>query len=212
MSGVFVTFEGPEGAGKSTQIKYLSQRLGDAGIPVQTTREPGGTPLADQLRKILADSPDGSIDGTTELLILLAGRAHHVSNVIRPALASGKVVICDRFVDSTVCYQGAGRGIPLDVISKTNEIATGGLEPDITFLVDVDHTVGLGRLAKSERVLDRFEREQGGFHGRVREAYKKLASANPQRFVVIDGNQDKEKIADAIYSALRSRFPDLSKE
>lgn len=213
MSGVFVSFEGPEGAGKSTQIKFLSRRLDDAGVDHVITREPGGTALADQLRKILADSPDGSIDGNTELLMLLAARSHHVANVIRPALQSNKLVICDRFADSTLCYQGAGRGIPLDVISKINEFATGGLVPDVTFLVDVDHTVGLDRLAKSERVLDRFEREKGGFHARVRAAYKNLAASDPhRRFVVVDGNQEKEAVAENVYRSLRERFPNLSKD
>jgi dTMP kinase len=206
VSGLFVTFEGPEGAGKSTQIKLLASKLSRDGIPHLLTREPGGTPLADQLRKILADSPDGSIDGHTELLMLLAGRAHHVANVIRPALSGNKVVICDRFSDSTQCYQGAGRGIPQDVISKINEFATGGLIPDVTFLIDVDHTVGLARLAKSERVLDRFEREQGGFHARVHSQYKKLAASEPARFVVIDGTRDKDSVAETIYRSLRERL------
>lgn len=212
MSGVFVTFEGPEGAGKSTQIKYLASKLSNAGVQHQLTREPGGTPIADQLRKILADSPDGSIDGNTELLMLLAGRAHHVANVIRPALDRNEVVICDRFVDSTICYQGAGRGIPHDTITRLNAFATGGLMPDVTFLIDVDPSTGLDRLARSDRKLDRFEREQGGFHTRVRAEYKKLAASESSRFVVIDGTQDKEAIAESIYRSLRERFPNFSKD
>ena len=212
MSGVFVTFEGPEGAGKSTQIKLLSERLERQSVVHALTREPGGTPLADRLRQILAESPDGSIDGRTELLLLLAARSHHVEHVIKPALAGGKMVVCDRYTDSTMCYQGAGRGIDRDTIALLNDYATSGLVPDITFLIDVDPSVGLERLAKQERKLDRFEREQGGFHQRVRAAYQELAAALPERFVVIQGDRVPAQIADEVYQALWRRFPTMSKD
>lgn len=209
---VFVTFEGPEGAGKSTQIKLLATRLEQQGVPHVLTREPGGTPLADSLRKMLADSEDGSIDSRTELLLLLAARSHHVENVIRPGLAAKKMVICDRFVDSTVCYQGAGRGINRDTISILNDYATGGLVPDITFLLDVDPDVGLARLSKAERRLDRFEREQSDFHRRVRQAYRELAAASPERFVVVAADREPGPVSEDVFQALWSAFPTMSKE
>ena len=212
MTGVFVTFEGPEGAGKSTQIGMLARRLESQGVAHVLTREPGGTPVADQLRRILADSEDGSIDARTELLIVLAARSHHVEQVIRPALAEGKLVICDRYTDSTVCYQGAGRGIDRDTIGLLNEYATHGLAPDLTFLIDVDPTVGLARLAQSQRKLDRFEREGADFHRRVREAYRELAAETPQRFVVLPGDREAERISEDVFQALWGAFPTLTKD
>jgi dTMP kinase len=210
--GIFVTFEGPEGAGKSTQIKMLSQRLTDQNVAHVLTREPGGTPMADQLRKILADSPDGSIDARSELLLLLAARSHHVVNVIAPALAAGKMVVCDRYTDSTVCYQGAGRGIDRDTISLLNDFATGGLSPDLTFVMDLDPTVGLKRLAQAERALDRFEREVADFHKRVRECFLDLAAAHPSRCVVVPADRPLALVAEEIYQALWSAFPTMSKD
>lgn len=211
-TGIFVTFEGPEGAGKSTQIKLLAQRLTEQSVPHVLTREPGGTQVADTLRGMLADSPDGSIDARTELLLLLAARSHHVANVIAPSLTEGKMVVCDRYTDSTVCYQGAGRGIDRDTIAVLNDYATGGLAPDLTFVMDLDSEAGLSRLARSERALDRFEREQADFHRRVRECYLELAAAQPGRCVVVPADRPKDVIADEIYQALWSAFPTMSKD
>lgn len=212
MSGVFLTFEGPEGAGKSTQIALLARRLESSGVTHVLTREPGGTPLADALRKLLADSPDGSIDPRTELLLLLSARSHHVENVIRPALATNKMVVCDRYIDSTACYQGAGRGINRDTISLLNDYATGGLVPDLTFLIDVDPEVGLARLASSARGLDRFEREHADFHRRVRDAYRDMAAAAPERVVSLSGDRDPDRISEDVFQALWCAFPTMSKD
>lgn len=209
MSGVFVTFEGPEGAGKSTQIQMLARRLEAQNVPHVLTREPGGTVVADRLRGLLAESADGSIDARTELLIVLAARSHHVEHVIRPALAENKLVVCDRYTDSTICYQGAGRGIDVGEINLLNNFATGGLEPDITFLVHVDPSVGLKRLSESGRKLDRFEREAEDFHRRVSNAYRELVASAPERVVPVDGTQPQEQIAEEIYGKLWSAYPQM---
>jgi dTMP kinase len=165
LKGLFITFEGPEGSGKSTQVRRLVESLESRGVSVVATFEPGGTPLAVRIRGLLngqevADSPDaagGRVDERTELLLMLAARAHHVQNLIRPALEAGKVVICDRFSDSTFAYQGAGRGQAFEEIERLNTYATGGLEPALTFLMDIDAEVGLDRLRQPNRKLDRFE-------------------------------------------------------
>ena len=212
MSGVFVTFEGPEGAGKSTQVKLLTGKLEKHDVKFTTTREPGGTELADTLRRVLAESRDASIDARTELLLLLAARSDHVEKLIRPALEANRMVVCDRYTDSTVCYQGAGRGINHDTIALLNDYATGGLVPDITFLIDVEPSVGLGRLAKSGRQLDRFEREAVDFHARVYQGYKELAQSAPERVVVVRGDREPEKVSEDVFQALWSAFPTMSKD
>ncbi|MBI4861489.1 MAG: dTMP kinase [Candidatus Riflebacteria bacterium] len=210
-SGIFVTFEGPEGSGKTTQVKLLAESLEQQGVAYMTTREPGGTDLADRLRSILIES-ETPLDAKTEFLLLLTARSHHVETAIRPALDEGKVVICDRFSDSSVCYQGAGRGINRDTIILLNDFATSGLAPDLTFLMDVPSEEGLDRLGRSNRGLARFEKEGLEFHRRVRDCYLELAAASPDRFVIIPAMRTVREVADDIYAALWAAFPTLTKD
>ena len=189
-----VTFEGGEGSGKSTQIKKLGETLSERGIPHLATREPGGTELGKKIRALLLQGEVGSIDPMTELMLYAADRAEHVRRMIMPALASGKIVLCDRFTDATVAYQGHGRRLDLKLIAELNDIATSGLKPTLTFLFDCPVEVGLkrshSRLQKEKSSEDRFEREALDFHQRVRQAYQNIAAENTQRFCVLDASQD----------------------
>ena len=180
MTGIFVTFEGPDGAGKSTQIRKFTQYLKEQEIPFILTREPGGTPLGDQVRQVVLDPNSGVVDERAETLLYLASRAQHVSQLIRPALAEGKVVVCDRFSDSTLAYQGIARGLGLEEIEKLNQFSTGGLVPDLTFLLDAS-TLALEERRSRRREIDRMELEKGNFQERVREGFLLLAKREPQR-------------------------------
>lgn len=209
--GVFITFEGFEGSGKSTQISRLAERLTAQHVEVLLSREPGGTPLADVIRQALVSRGEIELDPRTELILFLAARSHHVESVIKPALAQGKVVLCDRFSDSTVAYQGAGRGINRETIHLLNNYATDGLVPDLTILVDVEVELGLGRLSRANRDLDRFETENLAFHRRVRDCYRELAKTQPNRFVVVSGDRPVSEVSDEIYSVLRTKYPTWTK-
>ncbi len=184
--GSFVTLEGPEGAGKTTQVKLLATKLTELNIPHLITRDPGGTPLGKQIRRILL-SPGSNVAPMAELLLYQADRAQHVEELIRPALEEGKLVICDRYVDSTIAYQGYGRGIDLDLIRQLSQMATGGLKPVLTILFDIDSEEGLGRLHPGGH--DRMEREELAFHKRVRDGYHKLAAAEPERWRILDATK-----------------------
>jgi dTMP kinase len=209
---VFITFEGGEGSGKSTQTRALAERLSAAGREVILTREPGGTPFGEVARSILlhhAVPPEAEafrLDQTAELLVFAADRAQHVDELIRPALARGSVVICDRFADSTIAYQGYGRGIPLDLVHQSVALATRGLRPDLTLLLDLPPEVGMARRL-GEREPDQFEREALAFHARVREGFLALAAAEPDRFVVIDGSRPPREIAQAVWETVARRLP-----
>ncbi len=185
---LFITFEGGEGSGKSTQARALYRRLASLDIPVLLTHEPGGTPLGRSLRRWLKDR--GHMDAATELLLFNASRAHLISEVIRPALNQGKVVICDRFAESTVAYQGYGRRLDLALVHAVNNAATQGLKPDLIVFLDIPVEQGLAR--KGPR--DRFEREDVAFHERVRAGYLEMAGADPQRWLVVDGRLPKRDI------------------
>jgi len=189
-SGKFITFEGPEGSGKTTQIGLLKQYLSKKGISVITTREPGGERIAEKIRHILL-SPRSSIEPVAELFLYAASRVQHVEKVIRPALKKGKVVLCDRFCDATVAYQAYGRGISRDLIKELNRLAASGLKPDLTILMDIEPGLGLKR-ARHKRI-DRMEKESLAFHCRVRQGYLKLAKAESGRIKVV---KVKEKIKD----------------
>lgn len=180
MTGVFVTFEGPDGAGKSTQIRKFTHYLEEKGIPFLLTREPGGTPLGDRVRQVVLDPDSGVVDDRAETLLYLASRAQHVSQLIRPALAEGKVVVCDRFSDSTLAYQGVARDLGLEEIEKLNDFSTGGLKPDITFLLD-GSLKALEERRNRRKVMDRMELEKGNFQERVREGFLILAKREPER-------------------------------
>jgi len=192
---LFITFEGGEGCGKSVQSRVLYKRLAQSAIPAVLTHEPGGTPLSKKIRGWLKRADDISISPLTELLLFNASRTQLIEEVIRPELEKGKVVICDRYADSTTAYQSYGRGLDLGMVTAINNIATGGLKPALTVLLDISAEEGLAR--KKRR--DRFEREDIAFHQRVREGYLKLAKEEPERWLVIDATQSKEKIAGIIW-------------
>lgn len=209
---MFVTFEGVEGSGKSTQIGRLVAALEATGRPLLVTRQPGGCELGRTLRAILLSQKTSHLDHRAELFLYLADRAQHVAEVIRPALTAGQVVVCDRYVDSTVAYQGYGRGLDAALLTQLNEVAVAGLLPDLTVLLDLDAATGLTRavarndaagLAVSE---GRFEAEHLDFHTRVRRGYLALAAAHPDRFVVIDAAPDPEQVARAVWRAVRARL------
>ncbi|WCR43554.1 dTMP kinase [Stutzerimonas stutzeri] len=188
MKGLFVTLEGPEGAGKSTNREYLADRLRARGLDVVLTREPGGTPLAERIRDLLLTPADEPMAIDTELLLVFAARAQHLAQVIRPALARGAVVLCDRFTDATYAYQGGGRGLPLERIEQLETFVQGDLRPDLTLIFDLPVEVGLARAAARGR-LDRFEQEGMCFFEAVRSAYLQRAEAAPSRYRVLDAGQ-----------------------
>lgn len=188
MTGLFITLEGPEGAGKSTNREYLAERLRERGIEVQLTREPGGTPLAERIRELLLDPSDEQMAVDTELLLVFAARAQHIAQVIRPALARGAVVLCDRFTDATYAYQGGGRGLPVERIAQLESFVQGDLRPDLTLVFDLPVEIGLSRAAARGR-LDRFEQEGRAFFEAVRATYLDRARAEPARYHVLDAAQ-----------------------
>lgn len=193
MKSLFITFEGGEGSGKSTQAKLLYHRLLKLGREALLTREPGGTALGTRIRGILKRQLDTPVTPSAELLLFAASRAQIVAEVIRPALENGVTVICDRFADSTTAYQGYGRGIDPGTIATLNSLATGGLTPDLTVFLDIAPDRGLSR--KKGIAADRFEQEAVAFHARVRDGYLELAKSEPKRWLVVDGLQSRGVIA-----------------
>ena len=209
--GLFITLEGPDGAGKSSQIGRLADRLAGTGCEVVTSREPGGTVVGEGVREVLMYSPPGSLDAATDALLFNAARSRNVREVIRPALARGAVVICDRFGDSTRAYQGYGGGVPLEKLDQLIELATDGLVPARTVLVDVPVEAGLARRQAGEaRGLTRFETDEAAhgtdFHERVRAGYLEMAAADPGRWRVVDGAQDADTVAEQIWAAVEDLF------
>jgi len=202
--GPFITFEGGEGCGKSTQSRLLLKKLEQQNIPVVLTHEPGGTALGNDLRKTLKKKGDSSISPQAELFLLAASRAQLVADVIRPALEEGKVVICDRFTHSTMVYQGYGRGLDFTAIKMVNNMATRYLNPDLIIFLDISPEQGL---ARKRSLKDRFELEDLSFHGRVREGYLKMAAAEPDRWLVIDASLPKGKIAEIIWNRVSQLLP-----
>ncbi|MER0041424.1 MULTISPECIES: dTMP kinase [unclassified Pseudomonas] len=188
MSGLFITLEGPEGAGKSTNREYLAARLREQGIDVLLTREPGGTPLAERVRELLLAPSDETMASDTELLLVFAARAQHLAQVIVPALERGAVVLCDRFTDATYAYQGGGRGLDVARIAQLEDFVQGALRPDLTLVFDLPVEVGLARAAARGR-LDRFEQEGGAFFEAVRSTYLQRAKAEPARYRILDAAQ-----------------------
>ena len=188
MSGLFITLEGPEGAGKSTNRDYLAALLREHGVDVVLTREPGGTPLAERIRELLLAPADEPMASDTELLLVFAARAQHLQQVVRPALARGAVVLCDRFTDATYAYQGGGRGVPAERIALLEDFVQGVLRPDLTLVFDLPVEVGLARAAARGR-LDRFEQERLEFFEAVRSTYLQRAAQAPERYRVLDAAQ-----------------------
>ena len=201
--GLFITFEGTDGVGKTTQIQRLAVDLRGANYDVCLTREPGGTPISEQIRDMLLNPDHSEMAATTELLLYTASRAQHVSEVIKPALESGKIVISSRFADAMVVYQGYGRGLDLERINHLNQIATDGVTPDVTFVLDLPVEIGLQRVQKSRGGLDRLERENIEFHRRLREGYQTLAKQEPQRIKIIDAQVNPEQVYAQIQAVIQ---------
>lgn len=205
MTALFVTLEGGDGSGKSTQSALLEDYLRERGETVLRTREPGGSELGLELRDIILHRR-GHIAARAEALIYAADRAHHVATVVRPALARGEVVVQDRYLDSSVAYQGAGRTLDADEVRKLSLWAAEGLLPDLTILLDLDESEGRRRMDASRTRYDRLEAEEGDFHQRVRNAYLDLAAAEPERFLVLDARRPPEELA----AAIRARVDELT--
>ncbi len=205
MRGAFITFEGIEGSGKSTQIALLAEHLAAGGKDVTLTREPGGTKIGDQVRKILLDPANKGLTPRAELVLYAAARAQHLEELVRPALGRGAIVLCDRFSDATLAYQGHGRGLDAAMIRELDRTATAGLKPDLTILLDIDVAAGLARARgrNSSRGLEteaRFENEALAFHERVRQGYLVLAQAEPGRIRVINAARTPDEIQNSVRS------------
>lgn len=204
--GKFITFEGGEGCGKSTQVRRLKTALERKGLTVLLTREPGGTPIAERIRRVLKDEADDPPCDRTELLLFLAARAQLVRNVIRPALEAGTWVVSDRFSDSTLAYQGYGRGLPLEVIREANDFACEGLKPDRTILLDVDPETSRarmrGREAATNTTADRIERAGEDFHLRLRKGFLEMAAAEPGRIATIDASGTEDEVWEMVWKSL----------
>jgi len=205
--GRFITFEGPEGSGKSTQLRMLGERLRRAGLDVLETQEPGGTPISIQIRRVLLDAKNLDLCPTAELLLMFASRAQNVDQLILPALSAGRTVLSDRFTDSTLVYQGVGRGLGADLVYELDRIACRGLIPDLTLMIDIDTETGLGRAhrrsARTEDSETRMEDQDVGFHRRVREAYRQLAGDESRRIRLIDGSQAREVVGEQVWEAVQ---------
>jgi len=211
VSGTFITFEGIDGSGKSTQLRLLAGYLKDAGCEVVLTREPGGTPVGIRLRGALLDAHE-EVDPLTELLVFAADRAQHVRRVLRPAIAAGQVIISDRYADATVAYQGAGRGFSPELIAEIVQLATEGLKPDLTVLFDLsveDSIARTSRRANGKQKGDRLDAEASHFHVRVRDAYLELARADPERIKIVETNRPAEethkRVKEIVVPFLKSR-------
>jgi len=203
MKGKFITVEGGEGVGKTTNLGLIERWLSARQIPFVSTREPGGTSYGERIRTLLLDHCEETLDPMAELLLIFAARAQHLARVVGPALAAGTWVVCDRFTDATYAYQGGGRGLPQDKIAVLETLVQGALRPDLTLILDVAPAVGIGR-AGNRGDLDRFESEHIAFFERVRQAYLSRARANPQRYRVIDAGQSLAAVQVAITAALDS--------
>ena len=209
----FVTFEGGDGTGKSTQLKALESHLSGRGKSCLATREPGGTSLGKLIRQVLLEVGKQPIASPTELFLYLADRAQHIEETIAPAIAQGKIVLCDRHTDSTLAYQGYGRGIDIDLLRHLNDMASGGIKPDLTFLFDCPVEIGLSRTAarrlrtrSAARREDRFEREELEFHERVRAGFLELARTEPQRFRIIDASRSVAAVSQEIKTIIDREF------
>ena len=205
--GLFITFEGPEGSGKSTQLRLLAARLRGEGKTVLETAEPGGTAIGMQIRRVLLDSRNHELRPTTELLLMFAARAQNVDELILPALSRGEIVLCDRFTDSSLVYQGAARGLGADVVYEVDRIACRGLVPDITIVIDIEIELGLerahGRNRKAQDVETRLDEQAIGFHRKVREGYLQLAADESKRVKLIDGSRSEKEVEDDVWNAIQ---------
>lgn len=203
---MFITLEGPDGSGKSSQIKLLNEQLQQAGYDTVLTREPGGTLIGDEIRACVHNVKNTQMSPEAELLLYSASRAQLVREVIRPSLASGKIVICDRFYDSTLAYQGYGRGLDLNALQQVTAFATGGLKPDLTLLLDIDVEAGLQRREDGGEEMNRLDLEKVSFHQRVRAGYHQLAAQEPERWVVVDAARPLAQIQADIWAVVQKRL------
>jgi dTMP kinase len=202
-SSHFITFEGPDGSGKTSQLKLAAAWLEDLGVPLLITREPGGTPIGEEIRRLVHDTKRTEMSREAEILLYSASRAQHVAEVILPALKAGKVVVCDRFYDSTFAYQGYGRGLPMKPLQLITRFATQNLIPDLTLYLDISPKIGIQRRESGGEVLNRLDREALDFHQRVREGYLALIKENPERWRIIDGSGTREEVHRAIKAVLK---------
>ncbi|MBP7402643.1 MAG: dTMP kinase [Clostridia bacterium] len=203
MQGIFITFEGLDGSGKSTHLEIADRTLRARGLPVLVVREPGGTWVGERIREILLDRTGQDMDDITELLLFASARAQNTRDVIRPALEAGRIVLCDRYTDSTVAYQGHGRGLDIGTIRRVNEIATGGLTPHRTFLFDLPAEMATGRLRSRNGEPDRMDANSADFKRRVRDGYLEIARQEPERFVVIDARGTIDETAERLSKILK---------
>jgi len=209
MQGKFITIEGTEGVGKTTNIEFIQHWLNRRGVEFVSTREPGGTPLAEQVRELLLTPREEKVGDSTELLLMFAGRAQHLDQVILPALDSGTSVLCDRFTDASYAYQGFGREMDGSLIAKLEQIVQGDLRPDLTLILDIPVEIGLKR-ASERSAPDRFEQEQIEFFDRVRQGYLKIAEENPERCTVIDASQSLDQVQASIEAVLENFYSQAS--
>lgn len=210
VNGTLISFEGPEGAGKSSILEAILPLLEEKGIPYITTREPGGVDIAEKIRQVILDPDHTSMDAKTELLLYIASRRQHLVERVLPALAAGKVVLMDRFIDSSVAYQGYGRGLSVEDIEWLNQFATDGLKPDLTLYFDLDVEEGLARIARNhEREVNRLDLEGLELHQKVRQGYLALAEKEPERIVKIDASQPFEAVLADVLTILKKRLGTL---
>ena len=210
MRGIFITIEGPDGSGKTTALQQVVPRLQqEMNRKVVATREPGGSPIAEKIRSLIRDPSHTDMDSRTEALLYAASRRQHLIEKVLPVLESGDVIFCDRFVDSSIAYQGYARGIGEEGIREINQFATEGLEPDVTLYIDVPAEVGIQRIHANldEREYNRLDQEKLDFHEKVRAGYQQLAKANPERIVVVDGTMSREEVAESCYQIIKNRYP-----
>ncbi len=204
---MFITFEGGEGAGKSTAIKRIVERLTANGYEIVLTREPGGTPIAEEIRNVILDRKNTNMDPRTEALLYAASRRQHLVEKVIPALKEGKLVLCDRFLDSSLAYQGGARSLGIDNVYNMNLFATEGMLPDLTILFDIEPELGLQRIAaNSQREVNRLDVEKMAFHKKVREGFHELAKKFPERIVIVDASKTADEVFEDAYEAIEKRL------
>lgn len=210
MEGIFITIEGPDGAGKTSVLRELLPKLEEAmNIDIVATREPGGSRIAEEIRELILNPANTEMDIRTEALLYAASRRQHLVEKIKPTLQRGALLICDRFVDSSLVYQGAGRGIGIQEVAELNRFATEGIEPDLTLYLDIEASVGLERInrSKEERQFDRLDQEKLEFHEKVRSAYLTLVEENQERIVLVDATDTIDEVATTCFNLIKTRFP-----
>ena len=204
--GFFISFEGGEGAGKSIQVEILASHLHEENYSVVVTREPGGTRIGEQIRAITHSQENVDLEPNAEAYLMAAARAQHVSQIIEPAIVAGKIVVCDRYVDSSIAYQGYGRKLGPDVIERLNELAVNGARPDLTILLSIPTDLGMKRRGKSEKFKDRLDLQQKDFYERVHTGYAQLAKKDPSRYTIVDATRSIEVIASDIWKVVKDRL------